>query len=95
MPCPSCENRIYLEDVLTRVEDGSQQDIDEVFDDIYKVLKMVRDGNEIQLESQEEQVYDDADNLIMAGMPNLFGKKLRMFSELMMKVMRRTTRISS
>ena len=60
MPCPSCENRIYLEDVLTRVEDGSQQDIDEVFDDIYKVLKMVRDGNEIQLEDQEKQVYDDA-----------------------------------
>ena len=58
-----CENKIYLEDVLTRVEDGSHQDIDEVFDDIYKVLKMVRDGNEIQLEDQEKQVYDDTDLL--------------------------------
>ena len=42
-----CGDKMYLEDVLTRVEDGSQQDIEEVFNDIYKVLKTERDGNEI------------------------------------------------
>ena len=47
-----CEDKMYLEDVLTRVEDGGHQDIDEVFNDIYRVLKTERDGNEIQLDAQ-------------------------------------------
>ena len=68
---------MYLEDVLTRVEDGSQQDIEEVFNDIYKVLKTERDGNEIQLEDDEKQVYDEADALIMAGMMMKTAKSLQ------------------
>ena len=68
---------MYLEDVLTRVEDGSQQDIDEVFNDIYKVLKTEREGNEIQLEDEEKQVYDEADALIMAGMMMKTAKSLQ------------------
>ena len=72
-----CEDKMYLEDVLTRVEDGSHQDIDEVFDDIYKIFKTEREGNEIQLEDQEKQVYDEADALIMAGMMMKTAKSLQ------------------
>ena len=72
-----CGDKMYLEDVLTRVEDGSQQDIDEVFNDIYKVLKTEREGNEIQLEDEEKQVYDEADALIMAGMMMKTAKSLQ------------------
>ena len=72
-----CEDKMYLEDVLTRVEDGSHQDIEEVFDDIYKVLRTEREGNEIQLEDQEKQVYDEADALIMAGMMMKTAKSLQ------------------
>ena len=68
---------MYLEDILTRVEDGRHQDIDEVFNDIYKVLKTERDGNEIRLEDQEKQVYDEADALIMAGMMMKTAKSLQ------------------
>ena len=72
-----CEDKMYLEDVLTRVEDGSHRDIDGVFNDIYKVLKTERDGNEIQLEDHEKQVYDEADALIMAGMMIKTAKSLQ------------------
>ena len=82
----NCEDKMYLEDVLTRVEDGSHQDIDEVFSDIYKVLKTERQGNEIQLEDQEKQVYDDADALIMAGMMMKTAKSLQKEIEDMLKV---------
>ena len=72
-----CGDKMYLEDVLTRVEDGSHHDIDDVFNDIYKVLKTERDGNEIQLEDREKQVYDEADALIMAGMMMKTAKSLQ------------------
>ena len=81
-----CEDKMYLEDVLTRVEDGSHRDIDGVFSDIYKVLKTERDSNEIQLEDQEKQVYDDADALIMAGMMIKTAKSLQKQIEEVLKV---------
>ena len=81
-----CEDKMYLEDVLTRVEDGGHQDIDEVFNDIYKVLKTERDGNEIQLDDQEKQVYDDGDAFIMAGMMIKTAKSLQKEIEDVLKV---------
>ena len=72
-----CGDKMYLEDVLTRVEDGSHHDIDEVFNDIFKVLKTERDGNEIQLEDAEKQVYDEADARIMSGMMMKTAKSLQ------------------
>ena len=81
-----CDDKMYLEDVLTRVEDGSHQDIEEVFDDIYKVLRTEREGNEIQLEDQEKQVYDEADALIMAGMMMKTAKSLQKEIEDVLKV---------
>ena len=81
-----CEDKMYLEDILTRVEDGRHQDIDEVFNDIYKVLKTERDGNEIRLEDQEKQVYDEADALIMAGMMMKTAKSLQKEIEDSLKV---------
>ena len=81
-----CDDKMYLEDVLTRVEDGSHGDIDDVFNDIYKVFKTERDGNEIQLEDREKQVYDEADALIMAGMMMKTAKSLQKEMEDVLRV---------
>ena len=60
---------LYLEDIVTKVEDGSLQELDAVFEDVYKVLKTERKGNESELsENGNENVYDDADVVIMSGM---------------------------
>ena len=72
-----CQDKPYLEDVISWVEEGRHQDIDEVFSGIYKVLKMERDGNEILIEDQEKQEYDEADALIMAGKMMKTVKSLR------------------
>ena len=72
----ACEKK-YLEDVLTSVEEGSYQDIDEIFNDIYKVLKTERDGNEIVHADHEKQIYDEADALIMAGKMMKTAKSLQ------------------
>ena len=60
---------LYLEDIVTKVEDGSLQELDAVFEDVYKVLKTERKGNESDFsENGNENIYDDADVLIMSGM---------------------------